>query len=66
VYYKGNNTIIIGGEALDPLMHQISNEKFWKAIEILEHDFGCKLDKLVINGLGSEVSPERFYAVLTK
>jgi hypothetical protein len=41
-------------------------KKFWKAIEILEHNFGYKLDKLVINGLGSEANPERFYAALTK
>lgn len=48
IYYKGNNTIVIRGEALEPILHQISNEKFWKAIEILEHDFGYKLDKLVV------------------
>jgi hypothetical protein len=42
------------------------NTSFWKAVELLEHDFGYKLDKFAVNGLGSEANPERFYVVLTK
>ena len=42
------------------------NNVFWHAIEILRQEFGFTLDKLVINGFGSVINPERMYAVLIK
>ena len=42
------------------------NNVFWHAIEILRHEFGFTLDKLVINGFGSVINPERMYAVMIK
>ena len=42
------------------------NNVFWHAIEILRQEFGFTLDKLVINGFGSVINPERMYAVMIK
>ena len=42
------------------------NNVFWHAIEILRQEFGFTLDKLVVNGFGSVINPERMYAVLVK
>jgi hypothetical protein len=64
VFYDGNNTIVLNGDALTSTAAR--NEKFWAAIELLEHDLGYKLDKLVVNGIGSEANPERFYVIMTK
>jgi hypothetical protein len=44
----------------------VYEEGLLKAGEILKHDFGYKLDKFVVNGLGSEANPERFYVIMTK
>ena len=42
------------------------NNVFWHAIEILRQEFGFTLDKLVVNGFGSVINPERMYAVMVK
>ena len=42
------------------------NNVFWHAIEILRQEFGFTLDKLVVNGFGSVINPERMYAVMIK
>ena len=42
------------------------NNVFWHAIEILRQEFGFTLDKLVVNGVGSVINPERMYAVMVK
>jgi hypothetical protein len=42
------------------------NNVFWNGIEILRQEFGFTLDKLVINGFGSVINPERMYAVMVK
>ena len=42
------------------------NNVFWQAIEILRQEFGFTLDKLVVNGFGSVINPERMYAVMVK
>ena len=64
VRYQGNQTIVLYGEALTTI--RTPNKVFWQAVELLEHDFGYKLDKVVVNGLGSEANPERFYVIMTK
>ncbi|MFI5424513.1 MAG: hypothetical protein ACHQXG_06965 [Nitrososphaerales archaeon] len=42
------------------------NDVFWHGIEILHQEFGFALDKLVVNGFGSVINPERMYAVMIK
>jgi hypothetical protein len=42
------------------------NNVFWHGIEILRQEFGFTLDKLVVNGFGSVINPERMYAVMVK
>ena len=42
------------------------NNVFWHGIEILRQEFGFTLDKLVVNGFGSVIKPERMYAVMVK
>jgi len=42
------------------------NKVFWHGIEILRQEFGFTLDKLVVNGFGSVINPERMYAVMVK
>ena len=42
------------------------NDVFWHGIEILRQEFGYTLDKLVVNGFGSVINPERMYAVMIK
>jgi hypothetical protein len=64
VYYQSNQTIVLQGDALTSARE--SNKEFWKAIDLVEHDFGYKLDKVVVNGIGSEPNPDRFYVIMTK
>jgi hypothetical protein len=42
------------------------NTGFWKAIEVLENDYGFNIDKFAVNGIGSDVYPERFYVIMKK
>jgi hypothetical protein len=65
VYYQGNETVVLKGYAQNPITGE-PNTKLWQAVESLKHQFGYKLDKVLVNGLGSEANPERFYVILTK
>src|SRR4029078_4879247 len=42
------------------------NDVFWHGIEILHQEFGFALDKLLLNGCGWVINPERMYAVMIK
>jgi hypothetical protein len=67
VYYQSSETIVLRGDALDPKATPlVGNVKLWRAVELLKHDFEYKLDKFVVNGISSEVNPERFYVIMTK
>ena len=39
---------------------------FWNGIGVLKTEYGFSLDKLIINGEGSELNPEIYYAVMMK
>ncbi len=64
VIYQSPTTVVLRGEALTTLLE--NNVIFWKAVDLLKNDYGYALDKLVVNGPGTENNPERFYAVMTK
>jgi hypothetical protein len=42
------------------------NSAFWKAIELLENEYGFNIDKFAVNGIGSSVNPDRFYVIMTR
>ena len=46
----GNNTIVLNRDALTSTT-AARNEKIWAAIQLLEHDLGYKLHKLVVNDI---------------
>ena len=65
VYYQSNETVVLKGYA-ETFITGKPNIYLWQAVDLLKHQFGYKLDKVLVNGLGSEANPERFYVIMTK
>lgn len=64
VNYESPTTIVLHGDALSPALYY--NTNLWKAVDLLRNDHGYKLNKVLINGLGTDANPERFVIVMTK
>lgn len=68
IVYESPTMVVVTGDVIaaggGPLLN--FDHVFWQGIEIFKKDYGFTLDKFAVNGLGSEVNPERFYAILVK
>jgi hypothetical protein len=59
VDYDGNNRIVL-------TFYETESRYGWEAIDLLEDDYGYKLDSILSSGLGSVGNPTRFFAVMSK
>ena len=59
VDYDGNNRIVL-------TFYETESRYGWEAIDLLEDDYGYKLDSILSSGLGSVANPTRFFAVMSK
>jgi hypothetical protein len=71
IIYQSPNMVVLKGDLVSAspgssLFKTNYNNVFWHGIEILRQEFGFTLDKLVVNGFGSVINPERMYAVMVK
>jgi hypothetical protein len=64
VVYESPKMVVLKGNLLTFASEY--NTAFWKAIEVLENEYGFNIDKFAVNGIGSEINPERFYVIMTK
>jgi len=71
IVYQSPTMVVLKGDLVSAspgtsLFKTNYNNVFWHAIEILRQEFGFNLDKLLVNGFGSVINPERMYAVMIK
>ena len=71
IIYQSPMMVVLKGDLVSSspgtsLFKSNYNNVFWHGIEILHQEFGFALDKLVVNGFGSVINPERMYAVMVK
>lgn len=64
VNYESPTIVVLHGDALSTASNY--NTNLWKAVDLLRNDHGYNLDKVLINGLGTDANPERFVIVMTK
>ncbi|MGD9533714.1 MAG: hypothetical protein AB7V56_08085 [Candidatus Nitrosocosmicus sp.] len=64
IEFQGNESIVIQGDEEFLLQTEGNLESFWNATDIIRQ-FGYSLDEITTSGMGTELNPTRFYAVLS-
>jgi hypothetical protein len=63
IEFVGNSTLTLKADEEFLLKTEGSLNSFWKAIDEVKQ-FGYKLDEITESGMGSELNPTRFYAIM--
>ncbi|MDR4490052.1 MAG: hypothetical protein R2685_04015 [Candidatus Nitrosocosmicus sp.] len=64
IEFHGNESIVIRGDEEFLLQTEGNLVSFWNATDIVRQ-FGYSLDEITTSGMGTELNPTRFYAVLS-